>query len=87
MGGYTMRLETVQKALKEKNIAFDYMEEDGCGSLDFMFRGLGFHVWEYHDGVWGAETNVYVAGRSEDVEGDYEEKIAAEIRSWPDMAV
>lgn len=52
-----------------------------------MFRGLGFHVWEYHDGVWGAETNVYVAGRSEDVEGDYEEKIAAEIRSWPDMAV
>jgi len=40
MGGYTMRLETVQKALKDKNIAFDYTEEDGCGSLDFMFRGL-----------------------------------------------
>ena len=60
-------------------------EEDGCGSLDFMFRGLKFHVWEYHDGVWGAETNIYEAGRSEDIEGDYEEKIAGEILSWPDM--
>ena len=22
-------------------------------ALIFMFRGLKFHVWEYHDGVWG----------------------------------
>ena len=64
---------------------FEYTEEDGCGSLDFMFRGLKFHVWEYHDGVWGAETNIYEAGRSEDIEGDYEEKIAGEILSWLDM--
>ncbi|MFR8353583.1 MAG: hypothetical protein ACLVB1_13995 [Blautia obeum] len=28
-----------------------------------MFRGLKFHVWEYHDGVWGAETNIYEAGK------------------------
>ena len=58
-----------------------------CGSLDFMFRGLKFHVWEYHDGVWGAETNIYEAGRSEDIEGDYEEKIAGEFLSWPDMII
>ena len=69
-----MRLQTVQDALNQKNIRFEYTEEDGCGSLDFMFRGLKFHVWEYHD-----------AGRSEDIEGDYEEKIAGEILSWPDM--
>ena len=50
-----MRLQTVQDALNQKNIRFEYTEEDGCGSLDFMFRGLKFHVWEYHDGVWGAE--------------------------------
>ena len=50
-----------------------------------MFRGLKFHVWEYCDGIWGAETNIYEAGRSEDIEGDYEEKIADEILSWPDM--
>lgn len=62
-----MRLQTVQDALNQKNIKFEYTEEDGCGSLDFMFRGLKFHVWEYHDGVWGAETNIYEAGRSEDI--------------------
>ena len=84
-GGMNMRLQTVQDALNQKNIRFEYTEEDGCGSLDFMFRGLKFHVWEYHDGVWGAETNIYEAGRSEDIEGDYEEKIAGEILSWPDM--
>ena len=68
-----------------ENIRFEYTEEDGCGSLDFMFRGLKFHVWEYHDEVWGAETNIYEAGRSQDIEGDYEEIISGEILSWPDM--
>ena len=48
-----------------------YPEIDGCGSLDFLFRGLKFHVWEYEDRVWGAETNIYEAGRSQDIEGDY----------------
>lgn len=81
-----MRLGKIQDALKEKGISYEYTEEDGCGSLDFLFRGLKFHVWEFQDGGWGAETNVFAAGRSEDVEGDYEQRIAAEIRSWPDMA-
>lgn len=81
-----MRLQKIQEALKTKNISYKYTEEDGCGSVDFMFRGLSFHVWEYCDAVWGAETNVFAAGRSRDVEGDYEETIAREILSWPDMA-
>ena len=81
----SMRLQKVQDALNKKNIKFEYTEEDGCGSLDFMFRGLKFHVWEYEDNGWGAETNIYAAGRSEDIDGDYEEKISAEILSWPDM--
>ena len=80
-----MRLEKVQDALRAKKIKYEYTEEDGCGSLDCMFRGLKFHVWEYHDGVWGAETNIYEAGRSQDIEGDYEAEISAEIFSWPDM--
>ena len=80
-----MRLEIVQKALKKKNISYQYTEEDGCGSLDFMFRGLSFHVWEYYDSIWGAETNIYEAGRSQDIEGDYEQEIARKILSWPDM--
>ena len=83
--GRIMRLETVQDALNRKNISFTYKEEDGCGSLDFMFRGLSFHVWEYHDNVWGAETNIYEAGRSIDVEGDYEAQISREILSWPEF--
>lgn len=80
-----MKLQMVQNALKQKNIKYEYTEEDDYGSLDFMFRGLRFHVWEYHDEVWGAETNIYEAGRSQDIEGDYEKEIAAEILSWPDM--
>lgn len=81
-----MRLLQIQDALKKKKITFTYTEEDECGSLDFMFRGLTFHVWEYHDDeIWGVETNVFAAGRSEDVEGDYEAILSREILSWPDM--
>ena len=80
-----MRLLQVRKALEDKKIQYSYSEEDGCGSLDFLFRGLAYHVWEYHDNEWGAETNVFAAGRSEDVSGDYEAVIAGEILSWPDM--
>lgn len=47
-----MRLQKVQEALNTKKIPFEYTEEDGCGSIDFMFRGLKFHVWEYEDSVW-----------------------------------
>lgn len=84
-GRYKMRLERIQEALRKKNIKYQYTEEDGCGSVDFMFRGLTFHIWEYQDHVWGVETNVFAAGRSQEVEGDYEEIISREILSWPDM--
>ena len=76
-----MRLEKVQEALKTKKIHYEYTEENGCGSIDFMFRGLRFHIWEYEDRVWGAETNVFEAGRSQDIEGDYEE-IMAGYAAW-----
>ena len=85
-GGMEMRLERIQDALKKKKIKYQYTEEDGCGSIDFLFRGLSFHVWEYEDQVWGVETNVFSAGRSQEVEGDYEEVVSREILSWPDMA-
>ena len=44
-----MRLEKVQEALKTKKIHYEYTEENGCGSIDFMFRGLRFHIWDYED--------------------------------------
>lgn len=80
-----MRLKKVRDALENKKISYQYHEEDGCGSIDFLFRGLKYHVWEYYDGVWGAETNIFNAGQSRDVEDDYEEIIAAELLQWPDM--
>ena len=80
-----MRLEKVQDALKKKKITFEYNEEDGCGSLDSLYRGLKYHVWEYCDEVWGVDTNIFETGRSRDVEGDYEEILVKEILSWPDM--
>ena len=81
-GGSSNNNKTIELA---KKIKYEYTEIDGCGSLDFLFRGLKFHVWEYEDRVWGAETNIYEAGRSQDIEGNYEEVIAREILSWPDM--
>ena len=50
-------------------------------------RGLRYHVWENEEhSTGGAETNIFEAGRSRDIEGDYEEILAAEILAWPDMA-
>ena len=73
-----MRLQKVQDALNKKNITFEYTEEDGCGSH-------GFHVpWTEIPcmGIRGQRYGVprpicYAAGRSEDVDGDYEEKISS----------
>ena len=49
-----MRLKKVQKALETKNINYEYTEENGCGSIDFMFRGLRFHIWEYDEPCLGS---------------------------------
>lgn len=77
-----MRLEKIQNFLKEKNWNYQYVEEDGCGSIDFEYRGVSYHVWEFFDGIWGAETNVKNGGSSEDIIGEYEETIIKEIQNW-----
>ncbi|MFR0789584.1 MAG: hypothetical protein ACLSHW_02150 [Lachnospiraceae bacterium] len=47
-----------------------------------------YHIWEFVDGEEsGVETNVYHAGKSEDITGDYETEISELILSWPDMAI
>lgn len=81
-----MRLENVKKALEQKKISFEYCEEDECGSIDFIFRGLKFHVWEFQEnGTFGVETNIFNVGKARDIEGDYENVLVDEILSWPDM--
>lgn len=78
-----MRLEKLQNLLEKKNFPFTYTEEDGCGSVDFEYRGVAYHVWEFcEDHVWGAETNVRTLGRHEDLQGDYEQEIIDLIKNW-----
>ena len=80
-----MRLTKVQEYLK-KNYPRDpvtYTEEDGLGSLDFSYRGVPYHIWEYlEDGTYGVETNIRNGGKSEDLEGDYEEMVIEIISNW-----
>lgn len=80
-----MRLEKTRQALDAKKVKYSYTEEDGCASLDFLWRGLTYRVWEFADPEPGAETNVFHCGRSEDITGDYDAVIAQEILTWPDM--
>ena len=72
-----MRLEKIQKLLKEKEYPFTYAEDDGVGSIDFIDRGLSYHSWDFRndDGSCGAETNLMHAGHMEEVTGDYENEI------------
>ena len=77
-----MRLEQIQTLLKERQQPYSYVEEDGCGSIDFEYRGIAYHVWDFQDEAWGAETNVRNGGYSEDLYGDYEAQIIQIINEW-----
>ena len=79
-----MRLEKIQDLLREKHISFDYTEEEGCGSIDFEYRGLSYHIWEYADGdgPCGVETNVANVGRTRELEGNYEEQVLEILRQF-----
>ena len=77
-----MRLEKIQDFMKRNNMPYAYYEEEGCGSINFVHKGLSYHIWEYNEGTRGAESNVRTCGRSEDFEGDYQEKILEIMRTW-----
>lgn len=77
-----MRLERIQAHLKKAGITYRYIEEDDCGSIDFIHRGLSYYIWEYPAPERGAESNVRTAGRGEDFEGDYEDQILAILKTW-----
>lgn len=81
-----MHMPKTEAALKDHDIEYTIYTEDGCESIEFMFRGLAYHIWEWHeDDEWGVEQNVFNTGRSEDLKGDYDETLAKEIMSWPYM--
>ena len=77
-----MRLERIQAQLKSMGIVYLYIEEDDCGSIDFIHRGLSYYIWEYPAPERGAESNVRTAGRSEDFEDGYEEAILEILQTW-----
>lgn len=76
-----MRLEKIQGYLRAKGWEYRYTEEDGCGSIDFEYRGIAYHIWEFPDGE-GAESNVKDGGRQEEFSGDYEGEILTAIKNW-----
>ena len=67
-----MRLSRIQEYMTALNMPYTYVEDNDCGSIDFVHRGLTYHIWEYPAPERGAESNVRVCGRSEDFDGDYE---------------
>ena len=77
-----MRLGKIRAFLKEKGIVHKYIEEDGCGSIDFIHSGLSYHIWEFPEEEQGAESNVRTAGRMEVYGENYEEEILAVLRTW-----
>ena len=77
-----MRLETIRNYLQLRKISFTYHEEDDCGSIDFIHRGLSYYIWEYPAPERGAQSNVRTAGRGEDFEGDYEAAILDILKTW-----
>ena len=77
-----MRLEKIQDYLKKKGWEYTYVEEDGCGSIELMYRGVPYHIWEFEDNGWGAESNVPNGGKSEDFTESYEETIIDIMEHW-----
>lgn len=76
-----MRLTKIQAYMKEKGMKYQYFEEDGCGSIEFIHRGLAYHIWEYPEEE-GADSNVRTVGRMDSYTGDYEEQILAVMKTW-----
>ena len=77
-----MRLEKIRAFLRQRGMPHSYTEDDNCGSIDFIHRGLSYYIWEYPAPERGAQSNVRTAGRGEDFEGNYEEQILAILKTW-----
>jgi len=78
-----MRLKKIQDFLSSKGWKFQYHEEDGCGSIDFEYRGISYHIWEFFEsGIYGVESNVKNGGWPEDFIDNYEEDVIEVIKNW-----
>ena len=79
------KLGKIRAFLENKAIPYDYTEENECGSIDFQFRGVPYHVWEFPPEEPGCESNIRTGGRVEEFTGNYEEQILAILTDWDAM--
>lgn len=77
-----MRLTRIQAFLKQKGIVYEYWEEDDCGSIASINNGLPYRIWEYPAPERGAESNVRIAGRTDEYNESYEEEILNVLKEW-----
>ena len=77
-----MRLEKIRKFMDDNHMPFQYFEDNGLGSINFLHRGLSYRIWEFDDPEPGAESNVRTCGRSEDFTGSYEEDIIEILKTF-----
>ena len=77
-----MRLKKIRAWLDHKGIPHTYIEEEGCGSIDFLYKGLSYHIWEFPEEEQGAESNVRSAGRMDVYGSGYEEEILDVLKTW-----
>ena len=78
----TQHLQKVLAFIQERGWEYTYSEEDGCGSIDFDYRGVPYHIWEFEDGERGVETNLRSGGRHGGVLGDYETELLELMKDW-----
>ena len=77
-----MRLLSIQNFLREHRIDFTYNEENDAGSIDFMYRGIAYHIWEYPAPERGAAANIRNIGRQNDYEDNYEDQLLEDLKHW-----
>ncbi len=77
-----MRLIKIQEFLKGKGIEYSYHEEDECADINFIYRGLSYHIWEDPPEDPGAQSNIRELGRMEDYGPNYEEELLAILKTW-----
>ena len=47
----TSHFARVLAFLEEKGWKYSHCCEDDCGSIDFEYRGVPYHIWEFHDAL------------------------------------
>lgn len=77
-----MRLQKIRAWLDNRSISHKYTEEDGCGSIDFLYKGLSYHIWEFPEEEQGAESNVCSAGKMDVYGSGYEDEILEILKTW-----